>query len=145
MCCLALPLALVVVLAACGGDGGGSKAVIETGTGEAVVTVEIADSAAERERGLMGRRHLAQDVGMLFLFPQETKDAFWMKDTLIPLSIAFYDASGRIVRIFDMVPCTKDPCPTYGPDVSYRGALEVNLGAFARWGVREGDLLRLDR
>jgi hypothetical protein len=144
MRCLALALPLVVVLAACGG-GGGPKAVIETGTGEAVVTVEIADSAAERERGLMGRRQLAQDAGMVFLFPQDTQDAFWMKDTLIPLSIAFYDASGRIVRIFDMVPCKKDPCPTYGPDVSYRGALEVNLGAFARWGVREGDRLRLDR
>ena len=107
--------------------------------------VEIADSDAERERGLMGRRHLAQDAGMVFLFHEDTDGAFWMKDTLVPLSIAFYDERGRIVRILDMVPCKKDPCPTYSPGARYRGALEVNLGAFARWGVREGDVLRLER
>jgi hypothetical protein len=140
-----LALALVVLLAACGGGNGEPKVVIETGTSEAVVDVEIADSAAERERGLMGRPHLAADAGMVFLFPQDTDDAFWMKDTLIPLSIAFYDDRGRIVRILDMVPCERDPCPTYSPGVSYRGALEVNLGAFARWSVREGDVLRLER
>jgi uncharacterized protein len=140
-----LALLVVVLLAACGGGGGGPKALIDTGAGEAVVNVEIADTAPERERGLMGRSHLAPDAGMVFLFPQDTNDAFWMKDTLIPLSIAFYDEGGRIVRIFDMLPCKRDPCPTYNPGVRYRGALEANLGAFARWGVRAGDLLRLER
>jgi uncharacterized protein len=140
-----LALALILLLAACGGGGGEPTAVIETGTGKAVVQVEIADSAAERERGLMGRRHLAQDSGMVFLFPKATNDAFWMKDTLIPLSIAFYDRRGRIARIIDMVPCKKEPCPVYSPGVYYRGALEVNIGAFARWGVRQGDVLRLER
>ena len=66
-----------------------------------------------------------------------------MKDTLIPLSIAFWDGRGRIVRILDMTPCRADPCPTYDPRVAYRGALEVNRGAFKRWGVQRGDRVRL--
>jgi uncharacterized membrane protein (UPF0127 family) len=66
-----------------------------------------------------------------------------MKNTLIPLSIAFYRADGRIARILDMAPCKKNPCPLYDPGVAYRGALEVNEGAFARWGISEGDRLRI--
>ena len=105
----------------------------------------MADSQAERERGLMERRELADDAGMVFVFPTDSTAAFWMKDTLIPLSIAFYDESGRIVRILDMEPCLRDPCALYDPGASYRGALEVNRGAFDRWGVHEGDVLRLER
>jgi uncharacterized membrane protein (UPF0127 family) len=66
-----------------------------------------------------------------------------MKDTLIPLSIAFYSVDGRILKILDMEPCKADPCPLYDPGVSYRGALEVNQGAFAGWGISEGDRLRI--
>jgi uncharacterized protein len=66
-----------------------------------------------------------------------------MKDTLIPLSIAFYGADGRIVRILDMEPCRRDPCPVYDPHATYRGALEVNQGEFRRWGVEVGDTLRV--
>ena len=64
-----------------------------------------------------------------------------MKDTLIPLSIAFADADGMIVSILDMEPCETDPCEIYDPGVTYRSALEVNQGAFSRWGVEEGDRL----
>jgi uncharacterized membrane protein (UPF0127 family) len=135
---------LLFALAACGG-GGRPEAVIQTKDGEVVVRVEIADTPAERARGLMGRRHLEADSGMVFPFPEDTTAAFWMKDTLVPLSIAFYDGGGKILRILDMVPCKSDSCPVYSPGVSYRGALEVNLGAFRRWGVREGDELRLER
>jgi hypothetical protein len=91
----------------------------------------------------MGRRELAGDAGMAFVFPEDTTASFWMKDTLIPLSIAFYDDAGRIVRILDMQPCRADPCPLYDPGGAYRGALEVNLGAFRRWGVQMGDRLRV--
>ena len=140
---LALSLFLVLV-AACGAEQG-PRAVIETKGDEVTVHVEVADSQAERERGLMGRRELPDDAGMVFVFPTDSTSAFWMKDTLIPLSIAFYDESGRIVRILDMEPCRRDPCPLYDPGASYRGALEVNRGAFERWGVREGDVLRLER
>ncbi|HEX5470009.1 MAG TPA: DUF192 domain-containing protein [Gaiellaceae bacterium] len=105
--------------------------------------VEVADTEAERERGLMGRSSLAADSGMLFVFGEEHRGAFWMKDTLIPLSIAFYGEDGRILRILDMVPCKEEPCPLYDPEVAYEGALEVNAGAFERWGVSEGDGLRI--
>jgi uncharacterized protein len=105
----------------------------------------VADTSAEREQGLMGRQSLDSDAGMVFVFPRDTKNAFWMKDTLIPLSIAFYDDGGRIVSLLDMNPCRAEPCPLYSPGVAYRGALEVNRGAFDRWGVRVGDRLRLEQ
>ena len=109
--------------------------------------VEIAETAAQQERGLMYRRHLAARSGMVFVFASDTRGAFWMKNTLIPLSIAFYDARGRILRILDMAPCLADPCPVYDPGTAYRGALEVNKGAFRRWKVRVGDriVVRLSR
>jgi uncharacterized membrane protein (UPF0127 family) len=134
---------LTVVLAGCGGSDEGPRAVIETDSGDVAVQVEVADTAAEREHGLMGRRELAGDAGMAFVFPDDTSSPFWMKNTLMPLSIAFYDDAGRIVRILDMQPCRQDPCPLYDPHVRYRGALEVNLGAFRRWGVQVGDRLRV--
>lgn len=134
---------LTFLFAGCGGDDHASRAVIETDAGEVVVQVEVADTAAERERGLMGRQDLPADSGMAFVFPEDTTTSFWMKDMLIPLSIAFYDDAGRIVRILDMQPCRADPCPLYDPGGAYRGALEVNLGAFRRWGVQMGDRLRV--
>jgi uncharacterized protein len=133
---------LVLLLLGCG-EKDSARAVIETGDGDVVVQVEVADSDAERTRGLMGRQDLPEDGGMMFVFPEGSTSAFWMKDTLIPLSIAFYDARGRIVRILDMEPCRRDPCPLYDPHASYRGALEVNQGAFRRWGVEVGDSLRV--
>jgi uncharacterized membrane protein (UPF0127 family) len=138
---------VALALAACGGEGtsDGPRVVITTAFGEVTVPVEVADDEAERARGLMGRESLAQDAGMVFLFPDETQGAFWMKDTLIPLSIAFYDEGGRILRILDMEPCLQEPCPLYDPGVAYRGALEVNQGAFARWNVRVGDHVRLEQ
>jgi uncharacterized protein len=136
----------LAVLAGCGGGGGseaGAQAVLSHGDHEETITVEIADTAAEREQGLMGRETLPADAGMAFVFPGEHRGPFWMKDTLIPLSIAFYSADGRILKILDMEPCEADPCPLYDPGVSYRGALEVNEGAFAGWGISEGDRLRI--
>ena len=140
----ALALSLVV-LAGCGGGSGGPRVVIQGDHGETVVEVEIADTRDERARGLMGRDSLPNDAGMLFLFPRPSAGGFWMKDTLIPLSIAFVGSEGRIVRILDMEPCRRDPCPIYDPGVGYIQALEVNRGAFARWGVEEGDELELER
>jgi len=137
-------LVTLLAVASCGGSGG-SKAIIETASGDVVVHVEIADSSAERARGLMGRTELPSESGMVFVFPQDTHAGFWMKDTLIPLSIAFYDRTGRIVKLLDMTPCKQDPCRVYGPGVAFRGALEVPRGAFTRWGVRDGDILRVER
>ena len=118
---------------------------IETTEGPVSIEVEIADSDEERQVGLMNRESLPEDAGMLFLFEGDVEIGFWMKNTLIPLSIAFADADGEIVRILDMEPCEADPCTVYEPGATYRTALEVNQGAFADWGVAEGDRLTLDR
>jgi uncharacterized protein len=122
----------------------GPRVVIETGAGEVEVAVEVADDEEERQIGLMNRESLPADAGMIFLFEEDSSGGFWMKDTLIPLSIAFADADGTIVRILDMEPCGADPCQIYDPGVFYRSALEVNQGAFDRLGVEEGDRLRLE-
>jgi uncharacterized protein len=139
-----LVLLLLAVAAACGGeDGGGPKVVIETADGEEEIAVEIADTPEERARGLMERTSLPEDSGMIFVYTEPTEGAYWMKDTLIPLSIAFYDSNGEILRILDMEPCRREPCRLYDPGVPYVGALEVNQGAFERLGVREGDRVEL--
>jgi uncharacterized protein len=136
---------VLVVLAGCGGDDGasGPRAVLSHGDEATTIALELADTPSEREQGLMGRTFLPADAGMVFVYPEDHAGSFWMKDTLIPLSIAFYAADGRILRILDMQPCKADPCPLYDPEVPYRGALEVNEGAFADWGITEGDWLRI--
>src|SRR5215212_9431253 len=89
---------------------------IVNSSGERVpVQVEIADTPEERQTGLMGRSALAENAGMLFVFEQEQILAFWMKDTLIPLSIAYIDAEGRIVDIQDMQPLDETSHPSAEP------------------------------
>ena len=104
-----------------------------------VLKVELARTPAERGRGLMGRRSLAAKAGMVFLYSEPHRGGYWMKDTLIPLDIAFADARGKILRIFTMQPCRREPCRIYDPKVAYRSALEVNAGSFRRWRVQAGD------
>ena len=87
----------------------------------------------------MNRRSLPAKAGMVFLYPEDHRGGFWMKNTLIPLDIAFYDGRGKILRILTMQPCRRDPCRIYDPNVAYRAALEVNAGSFRRWRVRVGD------
>jgi uncharacterized membrane protein (UPF0127 family) len=122
-----------------------TTAVLDTGERRVRITVEVADEPTEWQTGLMHRRSLARNAGMVFMFPQPIRGGFWMKNTLIPLSIAFFDGRGRILRIMVMAPCRADPCPTYDPKVAYKGALEVNRGSFGRWGARRGDTIRVLR
>lgn len=112
---------------------------------EVFVEVEIAQTPDERAKGLMDRDSLQDDAGMMFLFFEPTTSGFWMKDTRIPLSIAFIGEDQTILEIIDMEPCTEDPCPLYQPSVEYTAALEVNQGAFEEWGIGEGDTVRLLR
>lgn len=91
----------------------------------------------------MGRESLPARGGMLFVFPDDTDGGFWMKDTLIPLSIAFADADGTILAILDMEPCRAEPCERYRPGVAYRYALEVNQGLFDEVGAEQGWRLEL--
>lgn len=132
--------------AACGGGSSLDRAtaVVETRGGAVELAVELADAPGERRRGLMGRASLPERAGMLFRYADDTRTSFWMRDTLIPLSIAFLDAEGRIIAILDLEPCRSDPCPTYGPGVPYRAALEVNQGAFDRLGAAVGDTVRIE-
>ncbi len=103
--------------------------------------LDVALTPDDQARGLMGRTSLRQDGGMAFLFESETTAAFWMKDTLIPLSILFWRADGRIIDILDMRPCRSDPCPVYRASGPYVGAIEMNRGTFERLGVKIGDTL----
>ena len=129
------------IAAACAPPG--PALVFDTARGAVRFTVEISDTPATRERGLRGRAALAADAGMLFVWDEDTTASFWMKDTLIPLSIAFISAEGRVLRILELEPCRTDPCPVYDAGVAYRTALEVARGAFAAQGVRVGDRARL--
>jgi hypothetical protein len=93
---------------------------------------------ATRQKGLMGRAELPDGTGMVFRYPDDHNGGFWMKDTLIPLSIAYFDAQGIVGTVLDMEPCTADPCPGYPPTRPYRGTLEVKQGYFAEIGLTEG-------
>ena len=99
---------------------------------------------AERARGLMGVEELPRDQGMAFVWDEPSSGTFWMKDTPLPLSIAFWDADGEVIALFDMQPCTTEPCPTYGPDEPFIGAVEANLGWFEEHGVAVGDHVELE-
>lgn len=120
-----------------------SPALIETAHGSVLFNVELAVTPAERRQGLMGRTSLASNEGMVFLFFQPTRAGFWMKNTRIPLTVAFFNNDGRILRIMDMEPCHAMPCRVYRPGVKYDGALEVNRGALQQHGVEVGDVIHL--
>jgi uncharacterized membrane protein (UPF0127 family) len=96
--------------------------------GGKALRVALAEEPGQWGRGLMGVRSVAPLDGMLFAFPSDSHSGFWMKNTLIPLDIAFFTAAGELVGVRTMVPCTEEPCPTYGVDGAYRFALEVPAG-----------------
>jgi uncharacterized protein len=127
-------------------EGGLQTKKIKVFSGKRTIklTVQVADTPKKREKGLMFVGKLPENAGMLFVFPVKTYDGFWMKNTLIPLSIAFLDSVGKILRILDMVPCKEDECPTYDPELSYYYALEVNLGWFKKNQIKEGDFVKFD-
>jgi uncharacterized membrane protein (UPF0127 family) len=102
----------------------------------AALSVELARSPEERARGLMGRKSLADGEGMLFIFQRDEVLSFWMKNTVIPLSIAFIAADGRIVEIRDMRP---HDLSSVKSSRSVRYALETPQGWFGRAGIKPGD------
>ena len=142
------PLAIIMTFAvslglACGGGDGDATATIVVigGKDEGVeLTVELARTAGERSRGLMDRQELPEDGGMLFIFSGDTEAGFWMKDTLIPLSIAFIAADGTILDVQEMEPLSED---VHRPPEPYRYALEVNQGWFEEQGFGTGDRVEI--
>jgi uncharacterized membrane protein (UPF0127 family) len=98
--------------------------------------VDVAQSDEQRQQGLMFRKQLGKNDGMLFIFDEPAYHAMWMKNTLIPLSVAFVDKDGEILNILDMEPQTLDTHMAAGP-ATY--AIETNKGWFAEKKVKAGD------
>ena len=127
---------LCLAAAGCGSDDGRVRLTV---AGEAF-DVELAVTPEQRRQGLMFREQLGEREGMLFVFDEEQTVSFWMRDTPLPLTIAFIDARGVIVHMADMVPYSEAPVPSRYPA---RYALEVNRGALQRAGIEVGDLVEL--
>jgi uncharacterized membrane protein (UPF0127 family) len=116
------------------------------GTGDGVRGCALlARTPAERGRGLMERRDLAGYDGMVFLWPSSTDEAFYMKDTLIPLSIAWFDDATHFVSEASMTPCPADvvSCPLFSAASPYTVAIEVAEGGLARLGIGPGSSITL--
>ena len=116
---------------------GTSELTIVSATGPHRFTVEVAETPAQMEQGLMFRRTMAPDAGMLFDYKQPTMATMWMRNTLIPLDMLFVDAQGRIVNIRQRaVPQSEDIIAAAAP---VRAVIELNGGTAARLGIRPGD------
>jgi uncharacterized membrane protein (UPF0127 family) len=116
------------------GDVAFKTARIKVGTHS--LNVEVAVTDPQRSQGLMYREKLGKEDGMLFIFDEPAYHSMWMKNTLIPLSVAFVDGEGRILNILDMEPQTLDSHTAAGPA---RYAIETNKGWFAQRKVKPGD------
>jgi uncharacterized membrane protein (UPF0127 family) len=133
---LALALAALVPLAALAQDGKPqSLPVTKIRVGTHAVDAEVAQDPQQRALGLMYRFSLPADRGMLFVFPRAEPLGFWMRNTYIPLSIAYLDASGTILNILDMKPHDESSHPSAGPALY---ALEMRRGWFAERGIGPG-------
>ncbi len=119
----------------------GSTVAFSNDSKVATLSVEVADTPAKQSRGLMGRKELGRDSGMLFDFKGDTTTSFYMKDTSIPLSIAFIADGGEVLAIKDMKPFDLTPVTPPGP---YRYAIEVNQGWFEGHGIRPGYRATID-
>jgi uncharacterized membrane protein (UPF0127 family) len=102
------------------------------------IDAQVAQSPEEREFGLMFRKEMPQNEGMIFVFEQPATQCFWMKNTLLPLTAAFVAEDGRIVNLADMKPMTEDSHCSRQP---VRFVLEMNQGWFARKNIKEGSKL----
>ena len=122
----------VLLLAACGSKLPSASLTV----GGASVRAEVAHTYETRQRGLMHRDSLAENTGMLFIYKDSQPRGFWMKNTRIPLSIAYANSIGEIVRIADMTPLDTTRVPSLAPA---KYALEMNQGWFERNGVKKGD------
>lgn len=109
----------------------------QLGAGMHLIKAEVAATDPQRQQGLMFREKMASNAGMVFVFDQAAGQCMWMKNTLLPLSVAFIDAEGKIVNIEDMQPQTLDShCSSKAVPVKY--ALEMNLGWFRQKNIKPG-------
>ncbi len=141
-------LAIALLVAGCGAPAPaepdrdafdrGRVTLVGPGGERVEMAVYVADSPELWRRGLMGWESLPDGEGMLFAFDEDRDGGFWMKDTLLELTVAYADADGVVHETTDMAPCERSPCPTYVPDEEYRLALEVEQGTFEEVGLRPG-------
>jgi uncharacterized protein len=137
---LLLGIAMASLLLGCAGEVGVSKARLLNPNGSvATIEIEIAETAAELEVGLTGRVTLPANRGMLFVI-RERGPGFWMKDVMIPLSVAFIDGCGKVIAIQDMEP---QSTRFHDTPAAYSFGLEVNKGWFEQNGVEVGSVLEL--
>ncbi len=109
------------------------------------IRVEIADSADERERGLMFRESLDEKTGMLFIFDDSGVLNFWMKNTLIPLDIIFIDEDWRIINIArNALPCRQEPCAYYSSEIPAKYVLEINGREADKLGIKDRDEVEIN-
>lgn len=114
---------------------GQAASFLQLSLGSGTLDVEVAATQSQRGQGLMNRGSMAQSQGMLFVYPAPAYFCMWMKNTLIPLSVAFIDAQGRVINMADMAPQTETNHCTQR-NAMY--ALEVNRGWFRKHGVSAG-------
>ena len=139
ICAVALAL-FCIGFVSCEPDPNPVRTRQDLAVGSAVFKVELATTEDQRTMGLMHRTQLADNQGMLFVFDQDQHLDFWMKNTILPLSIAYISSKGEIKEILDMVPFSLQSVPS---EYAVRSALEVNKGAFQRAGVKTGDMVVL--
>lgn len=144
-------LAVLALMATCGsperdhqvveGLAGGS---LELGNErQLALDVQIADTAPAQQKGLMEVDSIPDDYGLVFLWAEPGRHSFHMKNTLIPLDIAWWNADMEIVDIQTMQPCENEPCPTYTPAGDHVAAVEVNAGLLESNGIEVGEPVRL--
>ncbi len=147
-----LPLPLVaaaaLLLTACGGSDAAKSDIPKTvddrfaiKVGERTVQMQIAALPAETEKGLMFRKTMGEDEGMLFVFATPEARGFWMRNTTLPLDIGYFDAGGELKEIYPMYPLDERTVPSRSRTIQF--CLEMNQGWFGRSGVKPGALLDL--
>ena len=108
------------------------------------IKVETADNVYKQTRGLMYRKHMDDNTGMLFIFDTPAKELFWMKDTLIPLDFVWIGGNMKVVDITANVPpCKADPCKLYMPAYPAKYVLEINAGIANKQSIKVGDELKI--
>jgi len=135
-----LLILLTLIIGGCKSRAGAGENLITLIVGEKEIHVEVADTYEKQQKGLMFRDKLEKDHGMLFIFPEETYLSFWMKDTKIPLSIAFIKADGWIAQIESMKPYSLE---THNSEMRAKYALEMNDGWFKENNIKVGDRIKI--
>jgi len=151
----AAPVSLILVviflcITACSlfGDPDGSTQKVTFLPVDISIKAEVAGTELARQKGLMHRTHLGEKEGMLFYFDQSGYHSFYMYNTRIPLSVIFLDEDLRIVDIQDMAPCLAEnpsACPIYTPRAACKYVIEVNQGFVRKYGIKVGDMAKLQK